>query len=172
MLMLMVRMRRAHAGLGFFLAAMVMAAMVIAAPTGGQAQQLSERAKEFEALLRKTGFEFRRINPKVWVTDFKGKQGPKVAVISSIDDDMSVNFAIIAKKPDLPTSAEFLTKVVRMNDQFDYVKVGIDKDGDLFVRTDLMLRNLDGQELKQQLQQVANAADEAYGQIKPMLRGR
>jgi biopolymer transport protein ExbD len=63
-------------------------------------------------------------------------------------------------------------KVVRMNDQFDYVKVGIDKDGDLFVRTDLMLRNLDGQELKQQLQQVANAADEAYGQIKPMLRGR
>jgi hypothetical protein len=169
--MLMVRMRRARAGLGFFLAAMVIAAAMLAVP-GAQAQQLSERAKEFEALLRKAGFEFRRINPKVWVTDFKGKQGPKVAVISSIDDDMSVNFAIIAKKPDLPTSAEFLTKVVRMNDQFDYVKVGIDKDGDLFVRTDLMLRNLDGQELKQQLQQVANAADEAYGQIKPMLRGR
>jgi len=47
------------------------------------------------------------------------------------------------------------------------VKIGIDNDGDAFVRTDISIRILDKDALKAVIEQVAAAAEETYAAMKP-----
>jgi hypothetical protein len=60
--------------------------------------------------------------------------------------------------------------LLRANSSFDRVKIGFDDDGDLVVRTDLSLRILDLQELKDNAEQVAAASNELYETIAPSLK--
>lgn len=59
--------------------------------------------------------------------------------------------------------------LLNANYDFDYVKVGIDNDGDLFVRADLP-PDTDAAHFKSIIEQVAAATDVLYGRIQPLLR--
>jgi hypothetical protein len=62
-----------------------------------------------------------------------------------------------------------MATLLRLNAEIDYVKVGMDDDGDAFVRIDLNARGLDQQEMKDNIEQLAAAADVVYAAIKPYL---
>jgi len=53
----------------------------------------------------------------------------------------------------------------RTNHEYDFTKIGLDKDGDMFVRIDTTLRLLDAAELKSVIDQVANASNELYPKV-------
>jgi len=64
---------------------------------------------------------------------------------------------------------ELMYKLLRLNDDFDYVKLCIDDDSSLLVRSDLPLRTLDLQEFKDVVEQVAAAADQVYATVRPYM---
>jgi len=120
-------------------------------------------------LLPKSGYQFKQYSPVVWGVDFEGKAIGNIRVIMVAQENIVVIFAIIAKKAEIPLTAEFLQTMLKCNHKFDRVKVGLDEDGDAFVRTDTSSRVLDGEEFKAIVEQVAAAANEAYELIKPSL---
>ena len=82
---------------------------------------------------------------------------------------MAVMFVVVAEKKQLKVTSELMRILLRMNDDFDRVKIGIDKNGDLFVRVDSSTRVMDVQELKDNIEQVAAATDEVTKAIKPYI---
>jgi len=59
---------------------------------------------------------------------------------------------------------------LKFNHRVDRVKIGLDDDGDTFVRVDLSLRVLDAQEFKLNVEQVAAGADEVFAGIQTFLK--
>jgi hypothetical protein len=130
-------------------------------------------AAKLEGLIKASGYTSTKVNDNVWTIDFNGKQLPRFKVVLSASgkdkDGIFVIFANPADKARLPSTSNFLTLLLRANHDFDYVKIGIDGDGDAFVRADIP-DSADGNYFRSVLEQVAAATDQLYGRMKPMLR--
>ncbi len=130
-------------------------------------------AEKLEALIKDSGYTSSKVGDNVWTIDFTGKQLAKFKVILSASgkdkDGIVVIFANPVEKSRLPATANFMLLLLKANHDFDYVKVGIDGDGDVFVRADIP-DGVDGGYFKSVVEQVAAATDQLYGRIKPLLR--
>jgi len=130
-------------------------------------------AEKLEAPIKNSGYPSSKVGANVWTVDFTGKQLPKFKVILSASskdkDGVVVIFANPAEKSRLPATANFMMVLLKANHDFDYVKIGIDGDGDVFVRADIP-DGVDGGYFKSIVEQVAAATDQLYGRIKPLLK--
>ena len=155
------------------MAALAVSLALVVVPTASAQKPSKETqasvAKMLE-LLPKSGYQFKQYSPVVWGVDFEGKAIGNIRVVMVAQENIVVIFAIIAKKDEIPLTAAFLQTMLKCNHKFDRVKVGLDDDGDAFVRTDTSARVLDGDEFKAIVEQVAAAANEAYDLIKPSLK--
>jgi hypothetical protein len=122
------------------------------------------------ALLQASGFPYRTTSmPTRWVIHFSGAhlQDIKVRLALGNDQDSDlIIFVTLAEKRRMPATADFRYKLLKMNHQYDQVKVGLDRDDDLSIRTDASLRVADVTYLKDVVNQIKSAADEIYGQIQ------
>ncbi len=118
-------------------------------------------------LLESTGYTYSKGSNNAWSMTFKGEVLPEFDLIISSQQDILVLFVLVAEKKAFRVTPELMQKMLRLNEELDKVKVGIDKDGDAFVRVDLSLRVLDAQEFKENVDQMAAAADEVFKVVKP-----
>jgi hypothetical protein len=137
--------------------------------SGAAADMATDQAK-LSQLLKGSGYQFTQKTDSVWAIDLDGKSLGNYKLIGASEQGMLVMFVIIATKAELNLNQDLAYKMLKLNHEFDRVKVGIDDDGDAFVRVDLSIRTLDEEEFKLNVEQVANSADEAYADIKPYLR--
>ena len=121
-------------------------------------------------LLKETGFAYTTHNANTWSVDFDRKNLGKVKVIISTGTDIVVTFAILAKKATIQKTPKFLETIAVANHEYDYTKTGLDKDGDLFVRIDTLLRVTDGMEMKSVIEQVANASEEVFVKVSGSIK--
>jgi len=129
----------------------------------GVASQLAwAQSMGMDAMLKQTGYAYNTHNPTTWLIDLTRKNLGKVRVILSTGSDILVTFVIVAKKAQIQKTPQLMDRLLTANHDYDYTKVGLDKDGDLFVRIDMPLRTVDATELKSIVDQVANASDEVY----------
>ena len=121
-------------------------------------------------LLQASGFPYRTTSsPTVWVVHFTGSHLKDIKVILALGNDEDsdlVIFVTVTETRRMPTTADFRYKLLKMNHQFDQVKVGLDRDDDLSVRTDASLRVADVTYIKNVVNQIKNASDEIYGQVE------
>ena len=135
----------------------------------------AQTAPKLETLMKDSGYKSAvKVNDATWTLDFAGKQIPKFkVVVTATDKDASGIITAIANpvaKDQLPRNRANLTAaVMKANSDFDYVKIGFDKDGDIFVRADIP-PSADLASFRTVVEQVAAAADEFYGRVKPLLR--
>ncbi|MBI3937850.1 MAG: YbjN domain-containing protein [Betaproteobacteria bacterium] len=112
--------------------------------------------------------------PNVWSIEFRGKVMPRIVVIVSgggrDDEVFTVIGVVIATQNRLPSGAEFARSMLKINHRLDYVKTLLDSDGDLVVRTELRLRNMDGDDFRSIIDQMVKASDEVYREMRPFLR--
>lgn len=142
--------------------------LVLLQPLG--AEGLSNKLEE---LVKGSGFKSSKINDTAYTIDFTGKQLPKIKVVITVaakgDDGIVVIYTNPAVNAQIPVSTSMLSALLRANNEFDFVKVGVDNDGDAVVRGDIPSTS-DVAYFKRMVEQVAAATDELYGKIKPMLR--
>ena len=129
-------------------------------------------AERVEQLIKKTGFPYKKHNASVWSTEFDRKNLGKFRVILSVGDYDAplVAFVIVAKNAAINKTSAMMEKVAFANYEYDYVKIGLDKDGDLFVRADSNARKIDVEQLKMTINQVANSSDAFFGQVSDFIR--
>lgn len=126
-------------------------------------------ATKIVQMLEDSGHVYGKAADNVWSVKFRGNTLDDIAVVTIGHEGLLILVAVVAEKKDFKASPELLMKVARLNDDYDRIKVGIDKDGDLFVRVDLTLRVTDSQEFKMNVEQVSAAADEISAAIKPFM---
>ena len=126
-------------------------------------------ATKIVQMLEESGHTYGKSADNVWVVKFRGNTLEDIAVITIGHENMLILVSVIAEKKDFKASPELMMKLLQLNDDYDRLKVGIDKEGDMFVRIDLSLRVTDVQEFKLNVEQVSAAADEIATAIKPFM---
>lgn len=150
---------------------LLLAGLVV--PAAAQQKPVLDKAAagKIVQMLEATGLNYSKASENVWLIRYKGDQIGEFNVLVIGHEGMLILTATIAEKKALKLTVDALQKLMVLNDDFDRVKVGIDSDGDLFVRTDLTLRIVDAQELQLNLEQISGAADGTFATIKPFLTG-
>lgn len=166
----MVRRLRSSGAVSILLAA---AFLLLPAQSHAQSAVFSK----LETLIKDSGYKSAaKVKDKgaVWTLDFSGKQLSrfKVVVTASEKEGAGIITAVAnpVAKDQLPRNRANLTAaVLKANNDFDYVKVGFDNEGDVFVRADIP-PGVDLASFKAIVEQVAAAADDFYGKVKSQLR--
>ena len=153
-------------GLSFLRAIALVAALCI----GAAAHPSFAQSVGMDALLKQTGYSYNTHNATTWSIDLNRKNLGKVKVILSTGSDLLVTFVIVAKKAKIQKTPQLMDALLTANHDYDYTKVGLDKDGDMFVRIDMPLRTIDATELKAIVDQVANASDEIYAKVATWIK--
>ena len=138
---------------------------------GSTATAQNKPSAKVAALLEETGYSYSKAADTVWSIQFEGKSLPNFNVIASAPKDVLVLFTVVAKKDTLKLTPDAMQKLLQLNSRLDRVKIGIDEDGDLFVRTDLSVRVLDAREMKENIEQVAAATDVVYAAVRSSIVG-
>ena len=145
-------------------------AVLLALCLAAAAQVALAQSMGMDAMLKQTGYPYTTHNPTTWSIDLTRKNLGKVKVILSTGSDILVTFVIVAKKAKIQKTAQLMDALLTANHDYDYTKIGLDKDGDMFVRVDMPLRTVDATELKSIVDQVANASDEIYAKVATWIK--
>ena len=157
-----------------FLVTLALLAAQAAAPLAGVAaakQQESETDK-LARLLSASGYTTTRMNERAWFIAREGKAFSRSPILVGVFEGTMVIGVVLAKKAEMPTTAEFYRKLLDMNHTFSRAKVGFDNDSDAFVRVELSLRVTDVEELQFNIREVINSTEQAYAQIEGDLRAQ
>lgn len=155
------------------LSAVILLMLMVALCQEVSAQSAQPKPEAFATkvtrLLDEMGDSYTKVKDGVWSVPFNGKAMPDFNVVISGQSDLVVVFALLAEKKDLKVTPEMMRIMLRLNNDIDRVKVLIDDDGDALIRIDLSLRTLDSKALKDNINQVAYATDEAYKALKQFI---
>ncbi len=128
--------------------------------------------ERLDAIVKESRFAPRKIdNPKqpVWTIKRTGESLKEFEVIFIVKNGVRVTFVTVVPKANLKRTPELLEKMLKMNYQYDSVKIGFDDDDDAYVRIDQRLRIVDVQEFNQIIDQVSLAADTLHTELKPFM---
>lgn len=130
----------------------------------------AQATAKIDQLLKDAGYDAQRKRDDIWVINRKGKNIGDFGVIVSAQAGYVLVGVLVARKAELRMTSELSLKLLRLADLIDFVKVGLDSDEDLFVRTEIRTRLVDQQSLKEVIEDVCTAADKAYAEVKPFLK--
>ena len=130
--------------------------------SGGIGAPSSSVGVKIEQMLKATGFTYKTHNPITWSIEFERKTIGKFRVIISNSEDIIVTFTTVTEKAKIRKTPQLMEALLAANHEYDYAKIGLDKDGDLFVRIDSPVRVTDAALLKSIIEQVANASGEIF----------
>ncbi|MBS1787152.1 MAG: hypothetical protein JST85_05485 [Acidobacteria bacterium] len=123
-----------------------------------------------EQLLKSSGHVFGQITDNAWSVRFRGNTLDDIAVTTIVSrEGLLVLSVVVAEKKEFRATPELMSKLLRLNNDYDRLKIGIKDNGNLFVRIDMSLRVTDAEEFKLNVEQVSAAADEIATAIKPYL---
>ncbi len=145
-------------------------ALLVALWIGSLSQPAAAQSMDMDAMLKETGYTYTTHNATTWSIDLTRQHLGKTKVILSTGSDILVTFVIVAKKAAIQKTPQMMDALLIANHDYDYTKIGLDKDGDMFVRIDMPLRSVDAAELKSIIDQVANASDEVYVKVATWIR--
>jgi hypothetical protein len=149
---------------------LLVAFWMAAVPPSPRAATSGAEAKKITRLLKGTGLNYVARKATVWTVDFTARKLGKSTVVVTYDKNLLVTFAIVARHGAIGNTPQLMETLLRADNNFDYVKIGLDRDGDLIVRIDAPLRLADARELKDNIKQVMSVSDELFGQIGPFIR--
>ena len=133
-------------------------------------QDKSKRATEIVALLEKSGYSYTKVGDGLWEIPGTGKSLKEFGIRLALADDILLVMVKLVDRKDLKLQPALSTKLLELNHKFDSIKLALSEDM-LYLRMDTHVRLLDNQELKYLVEQIANAADETYPQIKLFVSG-
>ena len=150
----------------------VMLAPLLALNAQAQHPAPQTDVERLDGIVKESRFAAKKLdNPKqpVWTIKRKGENLKEFEVIFIVKNGVLVTFVTVAPKASLKRTPELLEKMLKMNYQYDTVKIGFDDDDDAYVRIDQRLRIVDVQEFNHIIDQVSMAADALLAELKPFM---
>ncbi len=138
-------------------------------PAAG-AQDKLKGAANIVAILEKSGYRYSKVRDGVWEIPGAGKNLKEFGIRLALADDILLVMVRLADRKDLKLQPDLMTKLLELNHKFDWIKLALSEDM-LYLRMDTHVRLVDNQELKYLVEQIANATDETYPQIKQFVTG-
>jgi methyl-accepting chemotaxis protein len=142
---------------------------IVCLPAVGRQSDASVPARVAQ-LLERSGYKYTKAADNIWTIPFSGKNLGQFQLFVTSAEGLIVAGAIVATKDSMKLTPELMEKLLHLAHNLDRVKIGLDNDGDLFVRIEVSARTFDDTELKSNFEQVAAAADEIRAAIKPLLK--
>jgi hypothetical protein len=126
---------------------------------------------KFKDFLNRSSYKVREVKPcKVWVVSdaltIPQEAGLQGMLLIAQEGEMGIIGAVVQVKAKLPLSADLMLKLLRLNNEFEFAKVGIDTDGDLFIRTELRMKTLTEEEFKTSLKNLIEVGSQVYSTLK------
>jgi len=126
-----------------------------------------ENLQQVEEYLKETGFEFEKPEEEegVWNIYFEGENAKDIVITIIYTEDLVVFCSYIEEITNLNLSKEFLTQLLKFNNDFDRGKFAIADDWIIF-RIDTPFNILKTEDLKETIELIAGAVDETYPVIE------
>jgi hypothetical protein len=128
--------------------------------------QPSSKADKVKHLLDVAGIKYNTINDTVWTVDKVGDSLGKFKVIITHSDSIVIMFVILARKAGINDDKKLLITLLHADYNYDYAKIGFNDDSDLVVIIQAPLRLIDGGELRDEIDLIANVSEDLYPKIK------
>ena len=145
---------------------------IVAASAWLQAQTSPAEEARVSALLSASKYKFVKHSSAknaAWTIDRRGAERGEFQVVVTVKGDLLIVFVTVEQKARIQRTPELDQKLLKMSHKFDFVKIGIDDDDDVFVRIDTHLRLLDSAALVEIVEQVSRVTDLVYRELKPYL---
>jgi hypothetical protein len=133
-------------------------------------QERPKGAPDIVALLEKSGYRYSKVREGVWELPGTGKNLKEFGIRLALADDVLLVMVKLADRKDVKMQPALMTRLLELNHKFDWIKLALSEDM-LYLRMDTHVRLVDSQELKYLVEQIANATDETYPQIKQFVTG-
>jgi hypothetical protein len=131
-------------------------------------QECTSKLQEF---VNKTGYKLTEAKPcQVWAaTDaltIPRGEGVLGLLLIGQEGDVVMIGTVVQPKAKLDLSADVLLKLMQLNNELEFVKVGIDHDGDLFVRAELRVGSMTAEDFSASVKKVVEASTQIYAMLK------
>ena len=141
-------------GIGFLLC--------LASITNAWSQDCTSR---LQAILDHSGYQVRVLKPcESWmlteVQTVPRGDGITGLLLVGVQDDIVVIGTVVRTKAKLELTVDLSRKLLQLNHEIQWIKIGIDHDGDLFVREEYRLDHLTPDAFNDAITDVANASKE------------
>ena len=154
------------------LAAGVAVIGILTASAWLQAQTSPAEEARVSALLSSAKIKFVKHSGSktaAWTIDRRSAERGEFQVVVTVKGDLLIVFVTVEQKARIQRTPELDQKLLKMSHKFDFAKIGIDDDDDVFVRIDTHLRLLDSAALVEIVEQVSRVTDSVYLALKPHL---
>lgn len=145
---------------------------IVSASAWPQAQTSPAEEARVSALLSASKIKFVKHSGSktaAWTIDRRGAERGAFQVVVTVKGDLLIVFVTVEQKARIQRTPELDQKLLKMSHKFDFAKIGIDDDDDVFVRIDTHLRLLDSAALVEIVEQVSRVTDLVYLTLKPYL---
>ena len=129
------------------------------------ADDATASAEGVQRLVMGSGYEYERLEDSLWSLRLSGRIHEEVRLTVVAHEDLLILFTVLARAGGWEPTPERLLRLLQLNAAYDRVKLGMDGDGGLFLRTDLTARLVDDAEFRINAEQLAAAADEIYAEL-------
>ncbi|HKA16813.1 MAG TPA: YbjN domain-containing protein [Blastocatellia bacterium] len=147
--------------------------VILTCSSGLNARVVQDRPKgapDMVALLEKSGYSYSKVRDGVWEIPGTGKNLKEFGIRLALAEDVLLVMVRLADRKDVKLQPALMTRLLELNHKFDWIKLALSEDM-LYLRMDTHVRLVDSQELKYLVEQIANATDETYPQIKQFVTG-
>ena len=79
--------------------------------------------------------------------------------------DTGIVGTVVQVKAKLDLSPTLLVKLLQLNNDIEFAKVGIDNDGDLFLRSEFSLKTLTEEDFKATVKNLIEASSKVYAAL-------
>jgi len=118
-----------------------------------------------EKLLTMSGYKYTSTGAGVWIIRRPGQNIKSFQLVLSTGSGTLFTEVIVARGKSFRVN-DAAPNILRVANKLSYVKVGLDKDDDLFVRNEARLKSLDVDEFKTNIERVSAAADMVYAEVQ------
>src|ERR1043166_5667641 len=114
-------------------------ALLVALSIAAFSQPAGAQSVGMDAMLKQTGYTYTTHNATTWSIDLTKKNLGKTKVILSTGSEILVTFVIVAKKAAIQKTPQMMVALLTANHDYDYTKIGLDKEGGKLLRVDIPL---------------------------------
>ncbi len=135
-------------------------ALPLAAAEKGAAAQLG-------ALVDQSGFRSKKFSDSVWAIYLNGADGQEWRVLCAAEPELLVIGIAVAEKRTMQLTEEALRQLLKLEQGSGFVKIGLDAKDDLFVRSEVKIKDVNLADFKALIRQNLKTADIVQTAIKP-----